>query len=151
MPLREYEFYHGAALSRLLSITGELRLVRLSEVGAGCYAINDRIGALIKYATDRLTPWSFTFHADHKQAIRALGATFPDVMILLVCRDDGIVALDQSATLSLIGDDFVSATISVLRKPRQMYLVSGPLATLPRKLADCEYARELLVNSERSL
>lgn len=119
-------------------------MARLTKIGAGCYAINDTIGLLIKYATDRLTPWSFTFQADHKRAILTLSERFSDVMVLLVCRDDGIVALDRDAIWSIIGDDAVIATVSVSRKARQMYLVSGPLATLPRKLADCDYAKSLL-------
>jgi hypothetical protein len=144
LALREYEFYHGAALTRLVSIAEAVYVARLDEVGSGCYALNQKIGALIKYATDRMTPWSFTFTAEHKQALSELRSRYDEVLVLLVCRDDGMVALSYDATMLLIGEGQGTASVSVARRPRQMYSVSGTFGSLPRKLGDAEYAKQLL-------
>ena len=144
MALREYEFYHGAALARLVSIAKTVRVARLDEIGSGCYALDEKIGTLIKYATDRLTPWAFTFTAEHKQTLSVLRARYSEVLVLLVCRDDGIVALDYQSTILLIGEGSTTASVSVARRPRQMYSVSGTYGVVARKLGDADYAKQLL-------
>ncbi len=143
MALREYEFYHGAALSRLVSIAETVRVARLDEVGSGCYALDEKIGTLIKYATDRMTPWAFTFTPDHKRALLELKERYSQILVLLVCRDDGIVALNYESTILLIGEEPTTASVSVVRKPRQMYSVSGTFGAISRKLGDAEYVKEL--------
>lgn len=142
--VREYEFYHGAAIARLVSISRDLQVKRLDRVGAGCYEFNRTIGSMIKYATDRLTPWGFTFQAEHKRMLKDLQATYGTILLLLVCKDDGIVALDYDAITQLIGSGAGVSAVSVSRRPRQMYQVSGTLGRLSRKLAEMEHARMLL-------
>ena len=144
MPVREFEFFHGAALARLISIAKNLQVERLNEIGAGCYLFNQTIGSMIKYATDRMTPWGFTFKAEHKRMLVDMHERYDEVLILLVCKDDGIVALDYESLVELIGTNDNVAGVSVSRKPRGMYLVSGPLGALDRKVADSDYAKTLL-------
>ena len=144
MSVREYELYHGAAILRLLAIAGDLQVTKLEKFGTGCYLLSGRIGCLIKYSTDRLTPWSFTFNEEHKQTIRKLEQSFSPLLVLLVCRMDGIVSLSGNDLWYLIGDQPGSAAIGVTRRPREMYQVSGPAGTLPRKLSEAAYAKELL-------
>lgn len=135
------------AIARLLSIATTLEVTRRDDIGTGCYALNRAIGVIIKYATARLTPWSFTFQAAHKGALCKLAAIYPQLLVLLVCNDDGIVALDYASALLLVGSGAGNASISVFRRPREMYSVSGTFGKLPRKLGDIEYARQLLTPS----
>lgn len=144
MALREYEFYHGAALSRLISIADSVQIKKLDDIAFGCYVVNGEIGLLIKYATDRMTPWAFTFTSEHKRALSELKLRYAKVLVLLVCRNDGIVALDYDSALTVIGDGPATAAVSVSRKPRQMYAVSGTNGALSRKLGDADFARQVV-------
>ena len=112
-------------------------------MGSGCYALDEKIGMLIKYATDRMTPWAFTFTPEHKRVLLELKERYSQILVLLVCRDDGIVALNYESTVLLIGEEPTTASVSVARKPRQMYSVSGTFGAISRKLGDAEYVKEL--------
>lgn len=136
-------------MSRLLSIAGTLQFSRREDIGSGCYVLNGTIGAFIKYATARLTPWSFTFQSPHKTSLRKLDNTFPNVLVLLVCNDDGIVALDYASTILMIGGGEETATISISRRPREMYSVYGTFGRMSKKQGDAEFAKQLLVPKEQ--
>ena len=140
MILREYEFFHGAALLRALeSAKASAVVTRLSDVGAGCYAIND-VGLLIKFARDRMSPWRFTFTADQRGAIGRLEKIFTRVGVLFVCNDAAVIVVDSPELSLLLGKPPASGSISVSRKPRGMARVSGPAGELPQKVADSDFS-----------
>lgn len=150
MAIKEYEFFHGAALFRLATVCRDgLKVRRLEDVGSGCYEVNDSVGVLIKYSAKRMTPWSFSFTKAHKASLSKLAQLYKNSVVLLVCNDDGIVALNVDATMSMLSPDFFEQwSVAADRKPRAMYSVSGTGGELPGKFADSEFARRLFSDSE---
>jgi hypothetical protein len=63
--IADYHFYHGAALSLIVSEGSFTGLARMQDIGASVYAINHDIGLFIKHSTIDISPWQFTFLADH--------------------------------------------------------------------------------------
>lgn len=130
-------------LSRLLKISGAIKVTRLEPAGA--YCIDDRIGMFIKYCTDRMSPWTFTLLPEHKKAVQVLYDKCEKLAVALVCRDDGIVFLDWESFRAVVGNTEGPETISVSRRPRQMYRVVGTSGKLTNKVANCDYIERLLI------
>lgn len=130
----DYRLYHGAVLASLL---GSMNVgVRVSaEPHAGRllnYILNERVGLQVKYATQRLHPWHFSFQESHVRALESLAARLPACFLVLVCERDGFIALDADQVLSAFlplstGQSWLRAD----RKKREMYRVYGPAGELP--------------------
>ena len=141
MPVREQEFYHGIALLRAIaSCDDAIKIGRRDDVGSGCYAVAG-IGIQVKYATDRLSPWQFSFTAEHRRAQDALIDEYGSCGIVLVCHQNCVVVLSQHDIDDVLGESPAAGTIAVVRKPREMAQVRGPLSTLPYKLRDSDFGR----------
>lgn len=146
MSTKDFEFFHGAAIARLVGLRDDGILVcRRDDLGFGCYEICDDIGILVKYSTKRMTPWTFTFQANHRNTIEELRSNYNAIMLLLMCNEDGIVALDYQEAITLLSPEVCQTwTISVERKPRSMYSVGGTGGKLRGKFGDLELAKSLL-------
>jgi hypothetical protein len=147
--IKDYEFYHGAALLRLTAARQDGLLIRrLDDVGIGCYQVNGDIGVYIKYSTKRMSPWSFTFQRAHKDSLKQLNGLSASLFVLLVCHDDGVVSLDFDSAMSLLRPaKSAQWSISVERRPRHMYGVSGTGGSIIGKMADAELARAALFSA----
>lgn len=107
MAVREYHFYHGAALSQIVSEGEFTGLARLSECGSGAYAINHDKGVYIKHSTKSDGPWQFTFSQDHQKGIRNMFRKYGDkTYIVLVCGEEGICLLDYGEYAGAIDENF---------------------------------------------
>ena len=139
--IRQIEHYHGAALARLLR--GEFEeSVRVSvhQRIRSAYALNEHVSLYVKYATSRLSPWSFGFKAGHQDEIAALRAEFHEAFVVLVCGTDGIVCLDEGEYARLLDDEAESGEwIKVARSRRQKYVVTGSNSLGAFRVADNEY------------
>src|SRR5689334_16183588 len=120
--IREIEQYHGLALVRLVrAFPGDLVLGRCKAAGGSAYLINETVGLLVKYSSKRMPPWNFTFTPDHLSDLRALGLASKDVVVALVCRQDGIVGLSMDDVKAVIDlDAFRQVGISVTRRRREL-------------------------------
>lgn len=141
MGIREYEYYHGAAILRALkAVKGRADVARLDSLGSGCYSVED-VGLFVKFARDRMSPWQFTFSSEQRLAVRQLEKKFMKVGILFVCNDDAIIVIDSIQLNGLLGKAPAFGSISVSRKPRAMASVSGSAGALQQKIRDSDFSR----------
>jgi hypothetical protein len=68
------------------------------------YSLNGRIGLQIKYATQRMTPWQFTFTISHINSLRELTEEFRHSFLVLVCESDGMICLAADEILPYLLD-----------------------------------------------
>lgn len=134
--ISEFEFYHGAALARVLhggkrSIT----LAPFTPLDNAAYVVNGDTGLYIKYSSKRLSPWRFSFQKRHCELIAKMGRDLGRAVVALVCHEDGIVALDIDEFRQVVGCDSDGVQwVSAARSRRQMYLVKGSAGELAFKV-----------------
>ncbi len=142
--ISEFEFYHGAALSRLLHGGKKLEVSTYSSSGNASYVLNGATGIFIKHSKKRMSPWRFTFKKEHQDEIRELKSSFGEVFLLLICHSDGIVALNYDELKELLNefhDEY--EWISLGRNRRQEYEVKGSDGKLKWKIAKNEFPSKI--------
>ncbi|MEK6622390.1 MAG: hypothetical protein AABY74_10755 [Planctomycetota bacterium] len=123
------EFYHGAALVRLLD---DDRCIEVKKHSTG-YIINNDVMVLLKYSTRNRTPWRFTFTLDEMINIETLRKGENKIVIVLVCGGDGICAIYADELHTIMGDN--PGWIAIRRNFKEQYGVAGPNGDLERKIA----------------
>lgn len=140
----DYTFFHGSALVRLVGdpLTYGVKRFR----GNHCYLVNDRSCIYLKHSTKRLSPWQFTFLAEHLSEIVDIHGQQNALFVVLVCNDDGICCLDyrEVMRLILVGNMEQPKWIRITRSPRQKYAVSGSDGRLEYKIGNSDYPRKVL-------
>lgn len=132
----EYKLYHGAVLADIvdayegpISFRSESEGKRLLN-----YVINDAVGLQVKYATQRLRPWQFSFTKSHIDSLARLTASYQACFVVLVCRTDGMIAIDAMDVLaSLPSLESGQTWLRADRKKREMYRVHGPTGAFSAK------------------
>jgi len=144
--LKEFEFYHGVVFSKLLHSTrGNVSVQIYPTSDNASYVINGKVGIYIKYSSKRLSPWRFSFQKRHQDEILDLKNKFGEVFVLLVCNDDGIVALKFDELKHILNEVHDNVEwISVRRGRREMYSVQGSDGKLEFKMAKNDYAKRIL-------
>lgn len=135
----ETEFYHGAALARLICDPRCPAVRRERDI----YVINDAYIAFLKYTTKVRSPWRFTATEGDQHSLARAEARGP-VTIGLVCGGDGICAITLEEWRSLT--DRQASWLSVRRRFNEMYAVSGAAGELPRKISMQRWTDLLLDN-----
>lgn len=144
--IKEFSFYHGVVFAMLLhNSSTPLIIGQYPSSDNASYTINDSIGIYIKYSTKRLSPWHFSFQNMHLSEIYEIDRKFEKVILLLVCRDDGIVGLTMEE-FKQITDSAKKGTewISVKRRPKEKYTVKGSLGTLSYKIGKTDFCEKIL-------
>lgn len=143
--IREFEFYHGLVFARILHGTKRPVSIRsFQAVSNASYIVNDAIGIYIKYSSKRMTPWRFTFRAEHQQEIDLMKANFKKVFLVLVCSDDGVVCLNSSELQQLLDNQHKPIEwISATRHKREMYSVKGSDGELDFKIGQSDFPEKL--------
>jgi hypothetical protein len=143
--IKEFEFFHGAAFTKLIHSNQLVSLKLYSAQSYASYIVNDRVGLYLKHSTSRLTPWGFSFHKTHQDEIAAMQKRIGSVVIGLVCNDDGIVGLNHSEFKVLLNDIHEEVEhVGVFRKPRQKYSVKGHDGKLRHKIGEGEFLKKVL-------
>lgn len=89
-----------------------------------------------------MSPWRFTFQQSHKEALVELKRRYYATFVILVCKDNCLVVLDDSEALGLIDESSsTSWWIAVERKPRSMCTISGSRGYLPNRVPDSDFRR----------
>jgi hypothetical protein len=127
--IEKLEFYHGAALVRVIE---DSRCETIAKHACG-YRVNSSRILAIKYSTKAHSPWGFTFSGDDISRFNAAKAEFGECLIALVCGGDGICALSWSIVVSLLGDS--PGRIAAKRGFAGCYAVNGPNGELRGKIA----------------
>lgn len=143
--ISEFEFYHGAAITRLLHGNGKkLSISTFDSPSNASYVINDKAGIFIKHSKKRMSPWRFSFKTEHQDEIKALSSRFGEVFLLLVCHSDGIVALNFQELKNLLNEFHENYEwISLERNRRQEYGVKGSDGKLQWKVAKNEFPNKI--------
>ncbi|MCL4456811.1 MAG: hypothetical protein M1147_12045 [Nitrospirae bacterium] len=123
------EFYHGAALIRLLD---DNRCIAVKKHFTG-YIVNNEVIVLFKYSTRSRTPWRFTFTLDEMITIETLCKGENKIVIALICGGDGICAVYAEELYSIMGDN--PGWIAIKRDFNEQYGVTGPKGALERKIS----------------
>jgi len=124
--IEKQDFYHGAALARLVD---DGRCLSIARHSFG-YLINDELFVLIKYSTKGRSPWGFAFSEDDISRITKLSET--KIFIAFVCGGDGVCVVPQTQILSLLQQK--PGWISAKRLSNKAYAVSGPAGSLKHKV-----------------
>ncbi len=130
----EYHLYHGAVLASLIS-GADREVTIISPAGdsrPADYIVNDRIGLHVKHATQRLRPWHFGFTPENIKVIRSLNERCEKSFLVLVCRQDGMLAVDLETVISNIQQPD-ALWIRVDREKRKRYRLFGPFGEFPRR------------------
>lgn len=142
--INEFEFFHGAFFARMLNKGRNFSVQSFPSKSNASYIINDNVGIYIKYSKKRLTPWRFSFLEEHQKEIREMKERLKDVLIILICNDDGIVALTHAELKQVLNEDYKQAEwVSVTRRKREMYLVKGSDGKLSCKVGESEYLQKI--------
>ena len=137
------DFYHGAALATALH---DSRCLDIARWPPG-YLINDSVWALLKYTTKAGTPWQFTFTAEDVARLQHCPDGAERVVLALVCGGDGICTFSAETACALLDD--AAGGLSVRRKYRSWYGISGPAGRLETKVALRRWP-EILFQDEES-
>lgn len=130
----EYHLYHGAVLASLISGTGHSLTITSppAETRPAEYIINNEIGLHVKHATQRLRPWHFGFTPENIKSIRLLSARHAKSFLILVCRQDGLLAVELQTVITNISPSD-GLWIRADREKRKHYRLYGPLGEFSRK------------------
>lgn len=83
---------------------------------------------MIKYSTNRLTPWQFVVTSDQSAELHYLSTKYEVALLALVCGPDGVVALDWRMLKDALPphtDGHPSFSLQVKRRRREQYRISG--------------------------
>ena len=117
----------------------------MSDNSRSAYVVNEKVGLYIKYRTNRMSPWTFSFGVEHLDEISELRASFEHVFVALVCGFDGIACLTDAECAQRVGDSaHEGGWIRVERSLREKYAVTGSLDRKVRKVGDNEFPAKLL-------
>ncbi|MDD4762007.1 MAG: hypothetical protein PHZ25_03235 [Candidatus Pacebacteria bacterium] len=126
--LDKLEFYHGAALVRLMEHP-QCRSVRKCGLG---YVVNDEVYVLVKYTTKHRSPWRFSFDHDDLSGLKSDAQTWKTAVVALVCGGDGVCALTMGQCDRLLGGGM--GWISAKRGFNESYAVAGSADELEHKV-----------------
>ena len=124
--INEFEVYHGSALCRIIHCDRVKSIMQYPSKTNSSYLVNEEIGVYIKYSTKRMTPWNFTFKKEHQDELYEMSQLLDRVFLILVCNKDGIACLSYEELKTILDDVHEEVEwVSVRRRPRQKYRVSG--------------------------
>jgi len=132
----EYKFYHGSVLAELTDAYQKcLSIETVQESGRPLYyVLNGAVGIVIKYSTQRLRPWRFSFSTDHLRALERCENSCHPAFLVLVCKDDGIIAIETSEILPALAPSGARQSwLRADRKKREMYRIFTPTGELSVK------------------
>lgn len=144
--IKEFGFYHGVVFSTLSHYSRKpLTIAQYHSRDNASYMINDHIGVYIKYSTKRLSPWHFSFQPLHLGELLEINRESRKLIVMLVCRDDGIVGLTFDELVQVIDVASISTeSIGVNRRHREKYFVKGSLGALTRKIGKTDFCEKVL-------
>lgn len=132
----DYKLYHGSVLADIVDAYEGAVAFRSESEGKRLlnYVINDAVGLQVKYATQRLRPWQFSFTKSHIDSLANLTSSYQACFVVLVCRTDGMIAIGAKDVLaSLLPLESGQAWLRADRKKREMYRVHGPAGEFSAK------------------
>src|ERR1700744_4997306 len=102
----EDKLYHGSVLAGIVDAYNSPITIRsYTEEGRLLnYIINDKVALQVKYATQRLRPWHFTFSSEHIRILERLVSDYSACFVVLVCRTDGTISIPAKDVLESLSE-----------------------------------------------
>lgn len=143
--IKEFEFYHGAVLARLVHGAKQSVEIGIYPTSSNAsYTINKKFGLFIKHSSKRMSPWRFSFAKEHQDEILEMKNKFGEVFLLLVCGEDGIVALSFDELKEILNETHEPLEwISVVRGKNTEYSIKGSDGLLGHKISRSDFPRKL--------
>jgi hypothetical protein len=146
--IRDFEFFHGAALTKLVRSCQRVTIAPFKGSSNASYVVNDCCGLYLKHSSSRMSPWSFTFHRDHQQEIDELHRRFGYVVVGLICNDDGVVGLDYTEFRTVLDTSHEAVEgIGISRKPRGMYMVRGRDGKMQYRIGEGSFVKKVFTQA----
>jgi len=144
--IRDFEFFHGAALTRLVHSGWRVTLTPFKRTSNASYVLNDRCGLYLKHSSNRMSPWSFTFHRSNQLEIDEMHRLLGSAVVGLICNDDGIVGLNYAEFRTVL-DAFHEPVegIAISRKPRGMYFVRGRDGEMQYRIGKGDFVKKAIM------
>ena len=143
--LKEFEFYHGVVLSRLVHGSVPIQINTYPTDSNASYVLDNSTGLYIKHSTKRMTPWRFSFQKKHQNEIYEMRKKFSEIFLILVCGDDGIVTLSYKELKKILDEQHDEVEwIAVSRRSREKYTVTGSNGKLKYKIGENEFPNKII-------
>ena len=151
--IKNFEFYHGTVFTKLIHHSEKpISISRFMTSSNASYILNGSTGVYIKHSHKRLTPWHFTLSKTHQDEIFQMRGQLQEVFLLLVCGEDGIVALSYDELKEVL-DEIYKPTewISVARNKRKEYTVKGSDGVLSYKVSKHDFPRKIIESTDKAI
>lgn len=153
MSIRDYEYYHGAVLTKIVKsdMPTTLRLIETNITEASVYKINDEAVIFIKYsATPRVATlqnvkwwrWSFNLYSNHINSIKRLFKDYNHLNLVFVCGHKDLATMPMEICviekneipyiIDLKAEN--TQTITVSYSPNKRLHVNGPASSSVLKI-----------------
>lgn len=134
--INEFKAYHGSAFAELIDeSTVPITLFRPDLSNNAVYILNNSIGLFIKHSTKRISPWRFSFQADHVKNVLKLTQKFDYTFMVLICGRYSIAVLNSQEIEDLLPlNSPVTSWVSVNSSHNTMLTVEGSSGRLKRKI-----------------
>ncbi|HEX8270758.1 MAG TPA: hypothetical protein VF581_12765 [Flavobacterium sp.] len=143
--IKKFELYHGIVLSKMVHYDSkEVKIQLYPSPANASYILNNNIGFYIKHSTKRMSPWRFSFQRTHQEEILKMKGDFNRVYVLLVCGNDGVVALNFNELKAILNEAHEETEwISATRTRNTEYTVKGSDGSLHYKIGKKDFPRKL--------
>ena len=144
--IKEFEFYHGVVFTKLIhSVNKNVLIKPYPTISNASYVVNNNTGIYVKHSSGRMSPWRFVIQKIHQDEIWEMKNHLPNVFLLLVCGDDGIVTLSFDDLEKILPvDNADTAWISAARNPHKEYTVKGSCGDLGRKVGKNDFPKRII-------
>tara|TARA_B110000238_G_C15838359_1_gene315820 strand:+ start:24 stop:473 length:450 start_codon:yes stop_codon:yes gene_type:complete len=145
MNIKEYEFYNGAVLNRLIRKGKPIEIDIFPSNGNNSFIVNNKIGLYIKYSRKKISPWRFTFTKEHQAEMNIMYELLDTIYLILVCQKDGIVCLEYNE-LKLVLDEIYEEVewVSASRLSKEQYSIRGSNGALNFKISNNDFPKKIL-------
>lgn len=131
--IAELDRYQGVVIRQILVAGKKSMCLGAIPTGGRVDAFYLEPGAFqIKHSSKRLSPWQFTYMPDNLKELAELKKSYAPIWVVLVCGQDGTVALSFDELKTIINPEAERATwVRVSRSRKGMYWVTGAEGELP--------------------
>jgi len=149
--INEFKAYHGSAFAELIDeSTVPITLFRPDLSNNAVYLLNNSIGLFIKHSTKRISPWRFSFQAEHVKNVLKLTQKFEHTFMVLICGRYSIAVLNSQEIEELLPlNSPATSWVSVNSSHNTMLTVEGSSGKLKRKIRKSQpfyQVKEILEN-----
>tara|TARA_B100001248_G_C27118934_1_gene334832 strand:- start:112 stop:561 length:450 start_codon:yes stop_codon:yes gene_type:complete len=145
MTIDLFEFYHGAALAKLLNHGEKISIKTFPSESNATFTLNDKVGVYIKYSKKRMTPWVFTFKKIHQEELKVISELHKHTFLIMVCGSDGIACINYNQVKKLLDESFAEAEwIKAHRYRREQYSLTGSDGKLNYKMPKNSFPQDII-------